>query len=378
MKEKINNTKLMDLANVERPKCKCCGEDILYYDTDIHFSHLDKNKLIFKGHSYKTTKVVNGVEYHLKVCEKCLREKFPQITNMLRTFNVMSEITKFAFDIPQDVFEQSRAKYSMSKDAMVKKYGEKEGLAIWEKYCKRQAETNTFEYKQKKYGMTKQEFKEYNKSRAVTEKNMIKKYGEEVGRQKFQEYVEKQKLTKSWEYMVEKFGEDKAREINRSKLLILENFINKYGEKDGTMRYNLWLKNKNNGYSIISQKFFNELDVYISKKYETFYATKNKEAMFFIKNIHSNCSLDYYIPELKLCIEFNGSCYHGDSRVFRDDEICNPFDNMTAKQLREKDAKRYDALLNEYGIKTVVVWELDYKNGIDIPQFIKNELNITI
>lgn len=48
---------------------------------------------------------------------------------------------------------------------MIKRYGETKGLERWKLYCDRQAETNTFEYKNFRYGMTLDEFDEYNKSR---------------------------------------------------------------------------------------------------------------------------------------------------------------------------------------------------------------------
>lgn len=360
MIEELTATEVLDLANIDRPKCKVCGKDIIYKDTQIYFSKLKNKGVIFKGHTYKSIKKVNDKEYTLCVCEDCLRNKFPNITNISRTFNVMSEMTKFAFSISDEDYQSSRNKYAMTLEHMIEKYGEEEGNKIWENYCKRQAETNTFEYKKKKYGMTKREFKEFNKSRAVTEKNLIKKYGEEEGLKRWKDYVEKQKITKSWEYMVEKFGEEKAREINRKKINI------RYSFKDF---------NKTIGVSKSSQKFFNELDVYISKRYTTYFTNKNTE--YTITTDKKYYSLDYYIPELKLCIEFNGSCYHGDPRVFRDDEYCNPFKKLTAKELREQDQERYKAL-EEHGIKTYVVWELDYKNGIDIKDFIKNELKIDI
>ena len=363
MEEKLTPTKVLDLAGIERTKCKVCGNDIVYGDTKIYFSKMKNHGVVIKGHSYKSIKTVNNTDYHLCVCEKCLRDKFPEIHNLSRTFNVMSEPTKFAFEISDNDFENSRNRYAMSREHMIEKYGEEEGTAIWENYCKRQAETNTYEYKNKKYGMNKQEFEEFNRSRAVTLKNLIKKYGEVEGHRKWNEYVEKQKLTKSWEYMVEHFGEEKAREINLKKI---------------NTRYKFEKNNKTGVVCVSkeSQDFFNQLDVVISKKYDSFYANKNRE--YDIVAGGKFCSLDYYIPELKICVEFNGSCYHGDSRVFRDDEICNPFSELTAKQLREKDQERYQALEKEYGIKTYVVWELDYKNGIDIEDFVKNTLKITI
>ena len=378
MEEQLTPTQVLDIAGIERPKCKVCGNDIVYSDTKIYFSKLKNHGVVIKGHSYKSIKVVNHIEYHLCVCEKCLREKFPEINNMSRTFNVMSEPTKFAFDISNEDYETSRNKYAMTIEHMIEKYGEEEGNKIWENYCKRQAETNTFEYKHKKYGMNKREFEEYNHSRAVTKTNLIKKYGEQEGLRRWNEYVEKQKITKSWDYMVEKFGEEKAREINRKKLMIEDNFVRKYGEITGKIKYNEWLKNKNCGFSGVSQKFLNEIDRYIGKRYNTKYATKNNEITIYCHSTHSHYSLDYYIPELKICVEFNGSCYHGDTRVFNDNDICNPFSELTAKQLREKDQERYKALEEEHDIKTYVVWELDYKNGIDIEDFIKNTLKIDL
>ena len=223
-------TRTLDFLIIERPKCKCCGEDIIYDNTDIT-NH--NGNLKIKGKSYQTIKIVDGITYTLKVCQKCLLERYPDIKNLSRIFNVMGEPTKFAFEIPDDVYYDKRNNYAMTKEKMIDKYGEEEGNKKWEKYCKRQSETNTFEYKQKIYGWTEEEFKKYNKSRAVTLKNLIKKYGEEEGNKRWNDYIEQQKLTKSLEYMVEKFGIEKARQINKSKALTLENFINRLGEEKG-------------------------------------------------------------------------------------------------------------------------------------------------
>lgn len=373
-----NIMKLLEQENPTRHKCKICGNDIIYSDTNVYISSRKDKHIIIKGHSYKSTKIVNDVEYKLCVCEKCLKHKFPIIKNLSRTFNIMSDITKFAFSIPDDVFKNARNKYALSENKMIEKYGEIEGKLKWENYCKIQAETNTFEYKNKKYGMTKSEFDEFNKSRSITKNNLIKKYGEKDGLIKWGEYIEKQKHTKSWEYMVEKFGEEKAREINKRKSLSKENFILKYGEKEGLIKWEAFVADHRKSFSKVSQKLFNELDEIVGKKYFTKYAIKNDEAIFYLDSIHSNCSLDYYIPELKICIEFNGGCFHGDPRLFKDDEYCNPHVKLTAKELREKDKIRYNLLEKEYGIKTYVIWELDYKNGINLFDFCKNTLNMKL
>ena len=368
-------TRTLDFLNVERPKCKCCGEDIIYDNTDV--TYYDGN-INIKGKSYKTVKVVNNVSYSLKVCQKCLLKHYPNIKNLSRIFNVMGEPTKFAFEIPDDIYIEKRGNYAMTKNKMIEKYGEEEGNKRWESYCARQAETNTLEYKQKTYGWTEEQFKEYNKSRAVTLKNLIKRYGEEEGNKRWEEYCNRQAETKSWDYMVEHYGETKAREINKNKAITLENLVKKYGDAIGNQKWLEYLVNRNNGVSEISQQLFKELDKYIGKNHVTYYHDKNDE--YFVWGEDHLYYLDYYIKDLNICVEFNGGCFHGDSRIYEDNEYCNPFvKNITAKELREKDQERYEYLLNKYGIKTYVIWELDYNpetfNYID---YIKNTLKITI
>ena len=368
-------TRTLDFLNIERPKCKCCGEDIIYDNTDV--TNYDGN-LKIKGKSYQTTKVIDGITYTLKVCQKCLLKHYPDIKNLSRIFNVMGEPTKFAFEIPDDVYNEKRNNYAMTKKKMIDKYGEEEGNRRWEEYCKRQSETNTFEYKQKTYGWTEEDFKKFNKSRAVTLKNLIKKYGEEEGNKRWNNYIEQQKLTKSWEYMVEHFGEKRAREINKMKAITLEGLIKKYGEEEGNKRWKNFLINRSKGVSEISQILFKNLDKYIGKNHITYYHDKNSE--YFVHGEDQIYYMDYFIKDLNICIEYNGGCFHGDERIYEDNEYCNPFDkSLTAKELREKDKERYEYLYKNYGIKTFVIWELDYNpNDFDYINYIKNTLKIDI
>ena len=316
-----NYTEVLDLFNIDRPKCKCCGKDIIYDNTYVTCYEGYPN---IKGKSYKTVKVVNGITYNLKVCQDCLLKHYPDIKNLSRIFNVMGEPTKFAFDIPDDVYAEKRANYAMTLNKMIDKYGEAEGRKRWDSYCARQAET------------------------------------------------------KSWEYMVENYGIEKAREINKRKSLTLENFIQKYGEDEGNKKWLKYLVNRNNGVSEISQILFANLDKYISNKYTTYYHNKNSE--YFVWGEDNLYYMDYFIKDLNICIEFNGGCFHGDSRLYADDECCNPFvKNITAKELREKDEARYKWLYEKHGIKTYVIWELDYNpNEFDYISYINNVLKIEL
>lgn len=246
-------------------------------------------------------------------------------------------------------------------------YGKDEGLNRWNSYVNKQRITNTFEYKNKKYNITKDEFDSYNKSRAVTKNNLIKKHGLEEGIKKWEEYVERQRYTKSKKRYIDELGLEegikKFNEINAKKAITLKNFISRYG-KDGYFQYNKIVNRRKTFYSNISQKLFVNIEQnlikYLSEfNYNIYYATKNKEFGIFYKDRYFY--YDFVIPKLKICVEFNGDHFHGNPKLFGEDDSPNPFDrNIKCKDIWELDKIKNNALI-EKGFDLYVVWEKDYK-----------------
>ena len=353
--------------------CMYCGGDVYYETTKISWGNY-KPKLIIATHD--TKKIFNGKEYHLCVCQECLEKAFGKSPNYSKVFNTRNDKTKYAFNVSDEDYEQDGKSKAVTKENLIKRYGEEDGLKRWKSYCERQSKTNTFEYKKEKYGWTKEQFDEYNASRAVTKENLIKRYGEEEGLKRWDAYIERQKETKSFEYMCEKYGKEKAVEINGMKALTLNNFVRKHGEEVGKIKYDEYIKTNNDFYSNISQDLFNKIDIIFAMKgYKTYYATKNTE--YTVPYKKSCICLDYYIEELKTCIEFNGTVFHADPRYYKEDDRPNPYDkSILAKDIWAHDKERYDYLLNEHGIKTIVVWEEDYKNNFDVVKFLKENFNL--
>ena len=353
--------------------CIYCGGDVYYETTKISWGNY-KPKLIVATHD--TKKEFNGKEYRLCVCQECLEKAFGKSPNYSKVFNTRNDKTKYAFNVSDEDYEQDGKSKAVTKENLIKRYGEEDGLKRWKSYCERQSKTNTFEYKKEKYGWTKEQFDEYNASRAVTKENLIKRYGEKEGLKKWDAYIERQKETKSFEYMCEKYGKDKAVEINGMKALTLDNFVRKYGEEVGKIKYDEYIKTNNDFYSNISQDLFNKIDIIFAMKgYKTYYATKNTE--YTVPYKKSYICLDYYIEELKTCIEFNGTVFHADPRYYKGDDRPNPFDqSLTSKDIWDHDKERYDYLLKEHGIKTIVVWEEDYRNNFDVVKFLKENFNL--
>lgn len=361
------------------PCCKICREP-LYYQLMV-FKIVGVNKLQILTpkcfeHEY------DGVKYELDKCYGCIKEHFgDDMPSMQRyLFQIRYRWARWIYEIPEDIHEKIRSdKCGVTLESLVRKWGKEDGEKRWKEYCRKQGEVNTFEYKQKKFGWTKEQFDEFNKSRACTIENFIDRYGEEIGKEKWHSYLDKQHETKSWEYMVEKFGEERAREINSQKALTLPNFIRKYGEELGKENYLKWLttaKGFEHGYSEISQSLFNKLKNILSN-YDIYYATNNGE--YKLDYEFGFYLLDFYIPSLKICLEFDGDSFHANPKTFSENDYPHPFNkNLTAKEIWEKDKIRQD-FIESQGIKVIRIWESEYKaKDFDIHKFIKERMGIEL
>lgn len=75
-----------------------------------------------------------------------------------------------------------------SKEHFITKYGEEEGLKKFKQYSNRQSYTCSKEYMMNEKGMSEDEWHAYNKSRASTKENYVKRYGKVDGLRRWNEY----------------------------------------------------------------------------------------------------------------------------------------------------------------------------------------------
>jgi hypothetical protein len=354
--EKFNKNKSLDLYReiysnfiAEKHHCRVCEDVIYYYDSSFKISKKTK-ELETIGKSYHIKKTVLDKDYHLTICEKCLTEKFPDYAtkNKSRVFNGMNETTKFAFEIPEDVSSQwINQNYSITEKTLIEKWGEVEGKERWKNYCEKQSISNTFEFKRDKWGWTREQFDEYNKSRSVTLPNLISRWGEEKGLEIWLNYCDRQRYTTTLEY-----------------------FIEEYGEEIGSQKYNEFSNKRifKGGFSEMSQKLFIELDKHLSK-FGTYYATKNGEKSFLRKigDRSFEYYLDYWIEDLNIGIEFNGDKWHANPSIYESNSTPMPFaGNMMAETIWKRDKIKVEYLRDKLS-KLIIVWENDYlKDGLDL------------
>lgn len=256
---------------------------------------------------------------------------------------------------------------SASKESFILRYGEEQGNRRYEEYVKFHSDKNKYEYKRDKSGWSKEQFDEFNRSRAVTLELCIKKHGQELGKKIFAEYCRKQEYAGcALEYFMEKYGEEKGievySEVNRQKAISKKNMIAKYGEEEGTARYNHWKElmkeNINNihclPWSKVSQKLFDEILTYIpsSQYYKVQYATLgNGESCIRGRNGYM---FPDFIYDNKKIIEFNGDYWHKNPLFYPESE--------ETRLVWNRDSER-KAELERLGYEVLVVWEHDFRDN---------------
>lgn len=281
-------------------------------------------------------KTVNGHRYRRCVCDECIKKKFPIYKGSLSSPTAL--YIQYAYGISDEDFRVVTNKVcARSLEGFIAKYGHEEGQKRWDQYCQKQSETNTFEYKRDKYGWTKEQFKEYNRSRAVTLENLIKRHGQEEGTKIWEAYCERQRYTVSLEYFIKTYGEKEGR-------MIFENFNASRGCV-GT------------GVSPISQECFKKLYKHF-KDHEVYFGSLNEEY---------SCKgylLDFYDKTLNVVIEFNGDYWHMNPKKYKADEI-NKMSKKSAQEIWDHDKKRAAGITEILGCKYLTIWETDYMDDPD-------------
>ena len=243
-------------------------------------------------------------------------------------------------------------------------HGEVDGKKMWESYCNKQSVTNTFEYKHKKYGWNKEQFEEYNNSRAITIELCVKRHGGEKGKEVYKEYCDKQaKNGNKLEYFIEKYGEidgtKKYKEIVDNKRNTLDNFIKRHGKKEGIKKYDEYLNNSKSFYSKIATKLFKILINTINDDGK-YYHSENEYGMMDIDN---NTYYKYDFTNNKKIIEFNGEKFH--PKTIDDINFQNPYKKeLTSKEVWLRDRNK-QKLAEDKGFEILYIWENEYNEDRD-------------
>lgn len=309
-------------------------------------------------------KIINNKKYYRKRCDVCFEAKFGRKPKKL---NIVNYDMEYLFDANKSDIIQHRKGLAVTENNLILRYGQDEGIRRWNEYCEKQRITNTFEYKNQNYGWDEEKFKEFNLSRAVTKSNLISRHGEIEGLRKWNEYCQTQQRNGcTLDYFIEKYGDIegqiKYKKINSMKSLTRDNFIRKYGEELGIIQFEKYINKPHKFYSKISQQLFDAIRDRIDNR-KLYYATNNGEYGVYLHETASYIKLDFYDIQVNKCIEFFGDYWHCNPKQYSYDEIVN-FPNGLSKvfNIWERDVSRINLLWKEHSIDTLCIWQHDYTN----------------
>lgn len=355
-----------ELLEVDKEKypyhCKECGSFMLNEDNS---RRLLKGSRLRKEGCVVYPKTILGKEYNRVRCYDCFEKKYNRKPNRL---NMVGRDFIYLFDIDEGIIEEAISSRAVTLKNLIKRHGEKEGQRKWDEYRNKQSLVNTFEYKKEKYGWTKKQFDEFNKSRAVTLENCIKRHGDTKGTKLFNDYCETQKYVGcAKEYFVEKYGQEdgckKYKQLNEKKKITRKNMVRKYGNIIGNEKYDSFIESQRNKeipcFSKPSQDLCRELHSKLGNL-NVFYYTHNKEYPFEVDD--SLFFVDFYVLEKNCIIEFLGDYWHCNPTKY-EKEFFLERRNMTASEIWEYDKNRNSSIERKYGARILNVWESEYNNN---------------
>ena len=176
----------------------------------------------------------------------------------------------------------------------------------------------------------------------------------------------------SIEYHIKKFGVEEGTKRYNQKVEdakhynSLDGYIDRYGESIGIEKFYDRFRKTPLGYSTIAGNFFEKLLKDIIIEYPEFsnmrimYASKPSDREFSRivtrNNKKSIYFYDFVIFDLQLCIEFNGSIWHGDPRFYNADDVIK----FKEREYKVSDIWDYDkekiAAIEDYGYEAKILW----------------------
>jgi hypothetical protein len=251
-----------------------------------------------------------------------------------------------------------------SLQKLVYVYGEKVGGEKWSRYIEKQSVSNTFEYKQRKYGMTREEFNEYNRNRSSTLANFVARHGSVKGEELWQNYRVRQGFTNTKDHLG-----DRYQDVCSRKAHTYDVYLQRYGnEQVALSKLDLFYSNLKCFYSQKSQDLFERLVRRgVFDRGCVYYASLNTEYGVYDSISNKYFRYDFVCTKTKMCIEFHGDHYHGNPRLYKPDDtlVGRGMAQTTAKEAWLRDMVKLECIERERGFRTVVVWEHDYDKDRD-------------
>lgn len=265
-------------------------------------------------------------------------------------------------------------KRTFSEQQFVSKYGDEIGKQKWKETLNKKLKTQKENFKNKKWknGRTLEEYQE--------------RHGIEDGYKRWNTRNKRHSYMVSLQRYIDEFGEVAGTKMchKLKNNTSLDSFVNRYGDEIGKERYKLFIEkllayseNKPN-YSKISQELFWRISVELSVELQTKvkFAELNDEQFYYTGDDLKIIQVDFKCGNK--IIEFNGDFWHANPTQYRKGDILqHPNNHILAEDLWNTDKKRIDWLKSK-GYDILIIWESDYnKNKKEVINKCINFINET-
>jgi len=250
---------------------------------------------------------------------------------------------------------------AVTQDNLIRKYGEEEGKARWNDYRQKQAYTNSFEHKEKKHGWSQDQFNSYNSSRAQTLEKMIARFGEEVGAANWEAYCLRQAYTNTKSYFIEKYGHKTGTarylEINAKKSipnnpLLLATHLN-ISEEEATQ---IIMSRKSSHHC---SNLENEFALLLESELGFSLDHTSLNSPFGKWSDLLNSYVVYDIVHKNCIIEFNGDYWHANPKIYAETATIR---GKAAIDIWNRDMLKLKTATDS-GFKILTIWEQEFKGN---------------
>jgi hypothetical protein len=302
----------------------------------------------------------------------------------LSACNLNSFIKKYGIKIGTDKYEMWKKNLTKSKTlgGYIDKYGEIEGKR---RYEEKNSKLSISIKSLKLNGKTDEEISNIRKKHAnnskITLETLKEKYGEEDGEKRWNNRINKAKLSskRSLDYWMLKNNNvlEKAKlDLSNYQRHDKNFYINRYGSIKGIEKYEDAKKKRFlGGFIEPCSKFQKEVEEYIKTIYNG-YINRHENCYCFLADNSLKQSIvipDILIKDLKLIVECFGDYWHCSKKY--DDNFFHEVIKKSAKEIRQSDADRIHFFKKE-GYDTLIIWENDWnKNQLIEKEKINYEIN---
>lgn len=360
--DELLNSKNIKRLNIKKHQIKFLEELILNFD----------KKII--SNKYDMLKVLINCDVKDKNWVDCFNDSFKYKNG---NASIESLIARYGDTVGNNLYNERKQKYGVTKEKYIKKYGKIKGEKKWKELCesKKSISKNImierygeiegnkrwdmYLKKWKKSIQIKKESGTWNANSTL--KRYIEKYGEILGKEKWDEKISYWKYQNSLKGYINKYGKDDGEKKweERCKKMdfgSLNYFQKKYGKDIGFIKYKertekvtTYLRTAKT-YSKISQELFWNIYNKLNDKSNIKFAELNEEQIFFVNKFWSKV---FYVDFKKgnKIIEFDGDYWHSSEKQKNIDKKRTNFlkskgyDILRIKEKKYK--KNKEKILNE-------------------------------